>query len=70
MLTFSHYGRTRFWAVYEGETLLCVVVYLKGALAVIERISGVRPEPPPRRYTRFGRPPEQCPSSTDGELSV
>lgn len=30
----------RFWAVYEGETLLCLTVYLKGARAVEKRLEG------------------------------
>ena len=49
MLTYSRYKFSRFWAVYEGEELLCVTVYLKGALAVIERLTGVRPERPKRK---------------------
>jgi hypothetical protein len=49
MLTYSRYKLTRFWAVYEGDELLCVTVYLKGALAVIERLTGVRPEKPKRK---------------------
>jgi hypothetical protein len=49
MLTYSRYKRSRFWAVYDGDTLLCVTVYLKGALAVVERITGVRPERPKRK---------------------
>jgi len=48
MLRYERYKRG-FWVVYEDETLLCVTVYLKGALSVIERISGVRPSPPPRK---------------------
>lgn len=32
------YG-SRYWAVYEGETLLCVTVYKKGARSVIERLT-------------------------------
>ena len=43
MLTYSRYRGTRFWGVYHGDTLLCVTVYLKGARAVIERITGVLP---------------------------
>ena len=44
MLTYSRYKFTRFWAVYDGDELLCITVYLKGAMAVIERITGmVRP---------------------------
>ncbi len=49
MLTYARYKFTRFWAVYDGGTLLCLTVYLKGALAVIERITGVRPERPKRK---------------------
>jgi hypothetical protein len=48
MLTYERYGR-RFWAVYENRTLICVTVYLKGTLSVIERITGIRPEKPPRK---------------------
>ncbi len=48
MLSFSRYKRTRFWAVYEGSTLLCVTVYLRGALSVVERITGKKPELPKR----------------------
>jgi len=58
MLRYERYSR-RNWAVYEGETLLCVCVYLKGALSVIERITGVRPAPPPRKkHLIHPRPPE------------
>jgi hypothetical protein len=49
MLTYSRYKRSRFWAVYDGDELLCVTVYLKGALAVVERLTGVRPERPKRK---------------------
>ncbi len=48
MLRYERFKR-RFWAVYEDDTLLCVTVYLKGALSVIERITGVRPAPPIRK---------------------
>lgn len=61
MFTFSRYERTRFWAVYENETLLCVAVYQKGALAIIERITGIRPERP-KRNGKF-RPTSRTPQS-------
>jgi hypothetical protein len=48
MLRYERFKR-RFWAIYEDDTILCVTVYLKGALAVIERITGVRPDPPARK---------------------
>ncbi len=39
-MTITRYGR--FWAVYEGTTLICVTVYRKGALEVVRRLlSGV-----------------------------
>jgi hypothetical protein len=34
----ERYGRTRFWALYEGETLLAVTVYRRGAEKVRERL--------------------------------
>jgi hypothetical protein len=37
MLTYKKYKR-RFWAVYEGDQLICVTVYKKGAVALIARI--------------------------------
>jgi len=52
MLTYSRYKFTRFWAVYDGDELLCITVYLKGAMAVVERINGVKPEPPKRKKAK------------------
>jgi hypothetical protein len=48
MFRYERYKR-RFWAVYEDDALLCVTVYLKGALSVIERVTGVRPDRPVRK---------------------
>ncbi len=37
-MTIEPYGR--FWAVYDGEDeLVCVCVYKKGALEVVDRLS-------------------------------
>jgi hypothetical protein len=33
----ERYGR--FWAVYEYDTLICVTVYKKGAIALIRRLA-------------------------------
>ena len=49
MFTYSHYERSRFWAVYEDGKLLCVTVYMIGAMSVIERITGVMPPRPHRK---------------------
>jgi hypothetical protein len=32
------YG-ARYWAVYEGDVLICVTVYKRGAKSVIERLT-------------------------------
>lgn len=70
MLTYSRYKFTRFWAVYDGEELLCVTVYLKGAMAVVERINGEKPEPPKRKKAEKKRPiPPKPPSLRDLTLS-
>jgi hypothetical protein len=38
----------RFWAVYDGDTLVCITVYKKGARSVIDRptqlAESVRPD--------------------------
>jgi hypothetical protein len=34
----ERYGRTRFWALYEGEVLLVVTVYKRGAETVRDRL--------------------------------
>lgn len=31
MITIERYRKTRFWAVYDGDELVCVTVYKKGA---------------------------------------
>ena len=70
MLTYSRYKFTRFWAVYDDGKLLCVTVYLKGALAVIERLTGVKPEPPKRKKVEKKKPiPPKPPTLRDLTLS-
>jgi hypothetical protein len=59
-LRFERYSR-RFWAVYEGDELLCVTVYKKGALAVIQRIRADAPEGRPEQRQR----PEPRGSTTE-----
>lgn len=34
MIRVERYRRTRFWAVYAGDELICVTVYKKGATRV------------------------------------
>ncbi len=40
MLHVEKYGRTRHWALWDGDTLVAVMVYKKGAEAVRQRLSG------------------------------
>jgi hypothetical protein len=69
MLTYSRYKFTRFWAVYDGDELLCVTVYLKGAMAVVERLSGEKPEPPKRKKEKKP-PPAQPKAPTLRDLTL
>lgn len=39
MLRIARYGKTRFWALYDGEELVVVTVYQKGARAVQQRLA-------------------------------
>jgi hypothetical protein len=70
MLTYSRYKFTRFWAVYDGDELLCLTVYRKGAVAVIERITGEKPESPKRTKEKKPAPaPPKPPTLRDLTLS-
>jgi hypothetical protein len=41
-LRIARYGKTRFWALYDGDVLVCVTVYKKGARAVQQRLAAQR----------------------------
>lgn len=55
-LTISRYKGGRHWAVREADTgsLVVVTVYRKGAVEVVQRLTGRVPELPKRRTTREG----------------
>jgi len=38
-LRIERYAKTRFWALYDGEELVVVTVYKKGARAVQQRLA-------------------------------
>jgi hypothetical protein len=42
MFTYKRYKRTKFWSVWDGETLVAVVVYKKGAKEVSDRLNQLR----------------------------
>ena len=48
----------RYWAVYEGEDLVCVCVYPKGAREVARRLANGRHVFEPRRARRSNGPPQ------------
>jgi hypothetical protein len=38
MLQVARYGKTRFWALWDGQDLVAVVVYKKGATELLRRL--------------------------------
>ena len=43
MLRIARYGNTRHWAVYEGESLVVVTVYKRGAQELLRRLAAQAP---------------------------
>ena len=41
ILTITRYRKSRYWAVYAGAELLAVVLYRKGAKAIVDFITQV-----------------------------
>jgi hypothetical protein len=39
MLQVARYGKTRFWALWDGQDLVAVVVYKKGAAELLRRLA-------------------------------
>jgi len=39
MLRVARYGKTRFWALWDGNDLVAVVVYKKGAVELLRRLA-------------------------------
>ena len=39
MLQVARYGTTRFWALWDGQDLVAVVVYKKGATELLRRLA-------------------------------
>ena len=48
----ARYGKTKYWAVYDGATLVCVCLYKKGAAEVLRRLQQVPSPPVPPVPTR------------------
>jgi hypothetical protein len=38
VLHITKYRNTRYWALWDGHQLLCVTVYKKGAVALMQRL--------------------------------
>ena len=45
MLRMDHYPYSRFWAIWDDQDLVAVVVYKKGATELLRRLQA--PAPPP-----------------------
>ena len=45
MLRMDHYPYSRFWAIWDDQDLVAVVVYKKGAAELLRRLQA--PAPPP-----------------------
>ena len=45
MLRMDHYPSSRFWALWDDQDLVAVVVYKKGAVELLRRLQA--PTPPP-----------------------
>ena len=43
MLRVARYGTTRFWALWDGNDLVAVVVYKKGAVELLRRLAAQPP---------------------------
>jgi hypothetical protein len=48
--------RGRNWAVYDGETLVCLTVYKKGATEVVRRLTTIHTRNPQRIETKEEAP--------------
>ena len=55
-MTIKKYG-SRFWAVWDGSTLVCVALYKKGALEVVRRLESIKRE---EVHTDEDRPDPSC----------
>ena len=47
----ARYGKTRYWAVYDGATLVCLCVYKQGAAEVLRRLQQCPAPPAPPTHT-------------------
>ena len=43
MLRIERYGNSRFWALYDGQDLVVVTVYKRGAREVLRRLAAQPP---------------------------
>ena len=46
MLRMDHYPYSRFWAIWDDQDLVAVVVYKKGATELLRRLQAHAPPPP------------------------
>ena len=66
----ARYKRTRHWGVYEGNALVVVTVYKRGAAEVVQRLQALEHQRPALDHGPVWRPPQQLPLwAEDGTTS-
>jgi len=57
MLRIEHYGKSRYWAVYDGHEFVVVTLYKRGAQEVLRRLQAQAPPAPAAAVEAAARPP-------------
>ena len=64
MLRMDHYPYSRFWAIWDDQDLVAVVVYKKGAAELLRRLQA--PAPPPASAGAAAPAAPAAPTATHG----
>jgi hypothetical protein len=64
MLRMDHYPYSRFWAIWDDQDLVAVVVYKKGAVELLRRLQA---HAPPSTYTSVAAPAAPTATERPGE---
>jgi len=57
MLRMTRYHNSRFWAIWDEQDLVAVVVYKKGAAELLRRLQAPVPPAPAAAVEAVARPP-------------
>jgi hypothetical protein len=64
MLRIEHYGKSRYWAVYDGKELVVVTLYKRGAQEVLRRLQALAPPAPAAASAAMTRAHQVPPGET------